>query len=116
MLLMAITGCWQEIENASVDWRQRDIRPHHRGFFWASVLGLKTTGVLSLDLWAFIFLGYAGYSGSNTTFPITQNNFGILDLLPEKVIGIFGFGKFGIGFGLFGFRESGKMPTLISNM
>ena len=44
---------------------------------------------------------------------ISLNNFGKSDLLPEKLIGIFGFRIFGFGFRIFGFRvrESGNMPT-----
>ena len=49
--------------------------------------------------------------GFNTR--ITRNNFGYRSLLPEIVVGLFGFGFFGYGFGFFGygFRASGNMPS-----
>ena len=49
--------------------------------------------------------------GFNTR--ITRNNFGYRSLLPEIVVGLFGFGFFGFGFGFFGygFRASGNMPS-----
>ena len=58
----------------------------------ASAVGLKTT---HLDCWAFgifNFSGCLGYSGSDIVFQISLNNFGNSELLPEKAIGIFGFG------------------------
>ena len=81
---------------------------------WAGHLGCAEKSWAKMS---YLFRDFRDFRVLTLHSRISHNNFGKSDHLPEKAIGIFGFGIFGFGFGIFGFRvrESGNMPTLTSD-